>query len=420
MKTIYRRYGRLAVAVMCLPLLWSNVALAQTLTWGSLVTHSGPTVYDWQLQDLIDEHFEDGSKGNGTVDSNILVVGTSCYFGDFFDNLNGTTGDGAGGGAFDTVKFTDITSTSAQQAGKTAIYGGYDDDAAGALKPGATASQVHTAGTSGKAGSETPISQGSLTKTVGGSTSTHVLIWAGKPNGQDRSQINDIAADFPAGPNQTVTVLAGDGSTSQGTSHVDGAATMANLESALSTIGALMDDGADEQFVLYVTDHGNIEKIDTSPKPVFSGFSDSYIIDVEPDLQDDWLFDTLNFPTLEIWTQPNLILPSDLPDISINLNGSPVDTLDNFILDQIQLPDLSFMDVYTFADPSLEGQLDPFFLGQALEINNNSLNNYLFEAGMLGSGDIAKPIPEPSAYVLAVIGLVGLGLMRRRARHMKR
>ena len=101
------RTGKIAAGVALLMFCLVGPVRAD-LTWGTLTTNSGPSIMDWMVQDWIDDYFEDGSKGDGSVGSNILVVGTSCYFGDFKDNFNGTTGDGAGGGAFDTVKFTNL------------------------------------------------------------------------------------------------------------------------------------------------------------------------------------------------------------------------------------------------------------------------------------------------------------------------
>ena len=415
-----RRLLTMLAGALAASLLIAAPAHAVTLTWGSLVTDSGPTVYDFQLQDMINEHFEDGSKGNGTVDSNILIVGTSCYFGDFFDNFNAGTGDAAGGGAFDIVGFSNTTTLSAQEAGKKAIYGGYDDDAASALVPGATAQQVHTAGTNGKDASENPQSQGNLTRTVGGSTSTHVLVWAGQPNAEDRSQINDIAASFPTSATQTVTVLAGNGSAAQGTAHVDGAATFANLEQAIMDIGALMDDGADEQFILYVTDHGNIEKIDTSARTINSGFNDGWLVEFDQPLIDDWATDPLlNIPELQIWTLPNQIAPSALGQVEIELNSLSLGSLGGFQLSQIQVNPSEFgspfMDVYTLADPFLQGIInDP--LAQQVQIFNNSGGTLEFSAALIGSGPVSKAVPEPSSFALAALGLVGLAWFARRRR----
>ena len=96
---------RLAAAVVCLSLAWVSPhdAEAFQLTWGTLTTNSGPLIADWDVPGWINQFFEDGSKLNDQVSSNIVVVGTTSYFGDFIDNFNNTTGEAVGGAAFDTV-----------------------------------------------------------------------------------------------------------------------------------------------------------------------------------------------------------------------------------------------------------------------------------------------------------------------------
>ena len=392
-----------------------HAAPAQSLTWGTLTTSSGPSVMDWMVQDWIDDYFEDGSKGDGTVDSNIFIVGTSCYFGDFLDNFNDTTGDTAGGGAFDTVGFTNASAMSAQEAGKKAVYKGFDNDAAKALKPHNTAVDVFDAGYNGRHASETPIGTGP-NNTVGGSTSTHVLVWAGKPNGEDRSQINDIQNNFTGHPNTTVTVLAGNGTAAQGGPHVDDAATLDNLKYAIEEIGGKMDDGADEQFVFYVTDHGNIEKIDTNvpavPAATFynPGTLDVYI-EFQPTLTEQMLEDPLNEPTITLCTEDPAINPTQ---ITVSLNGHLVGTLAEATVSEAEFPD--GLSRYCFdlelPDESFFSSVDPI---QTINIENADWWEVPFDTVVLGSGDIAKA-PEPSTFTLLLLGAAGLFAFARRKR----
>src|SRR5688572_32986647 len=66
----------------------SHWAHAIPATWGNLPTNSGPSIYDWEVQNWINEFFEDGSRNNGTVDSNIAMYYTQCYGGDWLENFN--------------------------------------------------------------------------------------------------------------------------------------------------------------------------------------------------------------------------------------------------------------------------------------------------------------------------------------------
>jgi hypothetical protein len=108
------------------------------------------------VQDWIDDYFEDGSKGNGTVSSNIVTYQTQCFGGDFLENFNSTTGDTAGGGAFDSVGFTNTTAYSANEAGKSAYYGGYHVGAMTGIAQGGNSGTVHTAAVNKKTARRIP------------------------------------------------------------------------------------------------------------------------------------------------------------------------------------------------------------------------------------------------------------------------
>lgn len=257
-----------AAAWSCLAfclLLFTGSAEAQSRTWGRLTTHSGPSPYDWEIAQWIDHYFEDGSKGNGVVSSNILYIETQC-FEEGADNFNAETGESTGDAATDTVSFTNTTYLGAQKPGVTSYYRGYHDDAAFALVPGRTAAQVHTAGADGRDSRELPRIRGDFFRKVGGGTSTHVLVWAGQPNALDELDVVNIVLNFEGHPNTTVDILYGDGTTAFGAGvNSVGAATRDNLRSKIEEIGALMDDGADEQFVFFITDHGSSPYISAVP-----------------------------------------------------------------------------------------------------------------------------------------------------------
>jgi hypothetical protein len=243
-------------------------------------------VSDWELAKWIDKYFEDGSKGDGTVESNIIFLFTLCYGGDFLDNLNGGTGEVRGGSDFDCVSFSSATKLTVNQAGGLGVRAGAGSPMVDAAKPGARAADVHQAGVDNAysgplkgGGSETEIPQidGANFKRFGGSSSTHVLVWAGLPDPPDRDLIQKVVANYAGHPNTSIIVLSGDSfpesSTVSGTPLRFGPATRANLEDALKEIGAQMDDGPDEQFVFFGCDHGNLNlvKINVPAVPKGSG-----------------------------------------------------------------------------------------------------------------------------------------------------
>ena len=205
-----------------------SVALAQQVTHGTLAANDGRDVYDWELELLI-------SLFIGENYESMILAFTECYGGDKFDDFAG---------------YANTALLSGSMAGNTCQYGGYHRALAQALSPGTTTDDAHAAGVAGSAPGDSPTKAG-VNRTVGGSQSTHVLVWAGHPNWQDQADIDDVRNNFD-GPNETVTVLSGDGV------GADGAATLGNLIDAVAAIGAQMTP--QEQFVLFVTDHGDLDE----------------------------------------------------------------------------------------------------------------------------------------------------------------
>ena len=213
---------------LSLIILFSTNVAGQAVNHGTLASNDGRDVYDWELEFLISLFI------NGNYESMILAF-TECYGGDKFDDFAG---------------YANTALLSGSMAGNTSQYGGYHRALAGALAPGVTTDAAHAAGVAGQGTGDSPTKAGANV-TVGGSQSTHVLVWAGKPEAPDQADIADIRNNFN-GPNQTVTVLSGNGG------GADGAATLDNLIGELAGIGAQMD--ANEQFVMFVTDHGNLDQ----------------------------------------------------------------------------------------------------------------------------------------------------------------
>lgn len=391
--------------------LCAAAASADILTWGSLAQAPGETrgIYDWELQDLI-------ASKIGTA-SDILIVNTACFGGNFFENFNSTTGDTTGGGAFDINGFTNTTIISGNPAGKETYYGGFHRNAAKATKPGNTSNDVAGAAHDSR---ETPQNQGA-NKTIGGTSSTHVLVWAGQPNDQDRADITDIKNNFGSGAGTTIHVLAGNDAAGTTGNVTTGPATLSSLESALTTIGAAM--GAGEQFVLFVTDHGDEHKIDNGIGVVASGSTQPFTVPIETHTLELMLGDPFNEPTITLATA-DPIIETELVQLAL-VSSSPIAvTLNDPIVEvgSLVLPDLSTATTYTIplADFNFDLSLSSTLSPQQFGLNNQSSNPIDFLFADLGSGAISRLsafVPEPSTLVLLVIGLAAAMAGRRRRRN---
>ena len=208
--------------------------------WATLVTgDGGEGIFDWQLRSLI-------NRSIGSNYASKILAFTQCYGGDAKNHL---------------AVGRDTTVLAASAPGEVSYYNGYHRGLAQALAPGTTTDAAHQAGVAHKDSLEAPSKIGpNQSIGVGGDIhSCHVLVWAGKPASLDWDDVEDIRNNFAGQPNTTVTVLAGDGSDPDGSGDIeapDGAATFNDLRQALKDIATKM--APDEQFILFVTDHGNI------------------------------------------------------------------------------------------------------------------------------------------------------------------
>ena len=226
--------------------------VSQAAKTGTLATSDGKGITTSELKGLMDKYVPDG-QSHSTV-----VILTQCYGGDMKDDLD----DGR----------PKTTVTSATSAGQKASYGGYDDDAAGALKPGTDSDTVHDKGKKGKASGETPTKTGpntaipSVDPKNGPVKSRHIIVYAGKPDkkaGRDNDQLKKIKNNFKNEKNTTVYGVGGDGN-----SPWSYAGTKAGLEKAMKKVKEEMNkkgvDPKKEQFIMFITDHGGRRDVVTT------------------------------------------------------------------------------------------------------------------------------------------------------------
>jgi hypothetical protein len=249
----------------------------------------GP-IYDTELAEMIGAKIPDCVKK--------LLVFTQCYGGDFLDNFAGDPNTAA---------------TSANEPGKPAYYGGYDDDAAAGLRPGAgrTAGDMHgdASAPGAKDPRETPQTGGGLPvggfplDPVGtnGISSRHILFYAGKPNAADDGYLDTIRDNFAGEANTTVRGVGG------APGHYDHPGTHKGLQDALDEIAAEIAASPSpcrEQFILFVSDHGDLHTVNPTRSicPPFGilpytlpGYQSPHV-PIEP-----WLWTPDNITSLSVW-----------------------------------------------------------------------------------------------------------------------
>lgn len=398
--------GASLTCVLIIAVVTAQLAEAQTRTWGRLTTNSGPAPYDWEIAQWIDQYFQDGAPGDGTVTSNILYIETQCYE-QGADNFNPTKGEAIGDAATDTVGFTETTYLAAQRPGVTSYYRGYHDDAAFGLFPGRTAAQVHTMGADGRDRRELPRIQGNFFRKVGGGTSTHVLVWAGQPNNLDETDVINIVLNFESNPNTTVDVLYGNGMTGFGSGADSvGAATRANLRSKLQEIGQKMDDGADEQFIFFITDHGSRPLISAVPVTAPPQSSGTVIpVDLPQTALNDALADPSNQPTVTFTTTTDL---NSINEFAMGFDYKGVTFFgynSQAELGSLILPTGQKLNTFTFpVDESLfERSVSKTATIQDFGVSNFSNQSVVIEHVILDLGAVARPEGQESRRVLPAV-----------------
>lgn len=395
-----RQLVGLACAVL---LLWalSAPARAEILTWGTIATADGEDqlrgIYDWELADLIAERI--GS------DSDILIVNTACYGGDFLDNFNDTLAETQGGASFDGHHFPNATIISGNPAGlPTYNWGWHLHAIRHQLHPGHKAEDVKNAR---HLPDESPQSQGDLNKPIGGANSTHILAWAGDPGEADRYDLGRLQQNFKDHPNTTIHALANHDASGGPTNGVStGPATLDALETALDEIATMMGPG--EQFIMYITDHGDIHKVrDTHTVPGGSNAT-SYIPMTVPVL-DHMTYDPTNVPSVTLYFDATTST-ADIAQLTLSMNSNaPISLSDpGWRLDTIVLPGDAPAQRYTYPLPEnyfdVFAELSASSPGQVIELSNFGINPVQVLFTELGSGQLAKlPAPEPTGIVIVSV-----------------
>jgi len=406
------------VMVLCLS---AGAATAAQME-GTLSTSAGADITANQLDQYIGSFINPGS--------NRLLVFTQCYGGDTATQFAGQSNTAV---------------ASATKQGQEAIYGGYDDDAAGALTPapGKTGQDVHNAGKAGKDADEDPTTGGGLPLSSfdlspvdpvnGPVKSRHIVVYAGQPDatdGRDWDQAWNIFNNNYAPPGSTVTLVGGE----SGGGFWDQPGTATGLRDAIKQAGEAIDASDDpdaEQFILFVTDHGDLHKKEPVTTTIAQN-SNVNLTDISSFLPDELIGTTnviepgfsiriglptgMTHPVGDPFAYAPLYVPGDfdlmldngvdLPlfltefeELFVDLNGNGI------------IGDVSGEGVELFYELDPDVWIDSFFdITYNVDIRNNTPNDILLMDFSQDTGPVAK-LPEPATMVMLALG--GLAILRR-------
>jgi hypothetical protein len=348
--------------------------------YATLCTESGPPVTDYGLRQMLDAYID--------AYQSTLLVFTQCYAGDVADDFAGRDRTGL---------------LSATAISQTARYRGYHDDAARALEAGEgrTSDDVHATGVAGKSRHEDPFKTGDVislapVSSTGEIQSRRVLVYGGcdSVNGAlDRADRDAIEANFAGDISTNVTTVGMNGATGGW----DYPGTLAGLRQALDTIGGQMNEN--EQFILFVTDHGDKHPA-TRDVSVPSDGSTGVEITVQPQLISDMLADADN----ESGTGITLFLPEQFtaPTEGLTLTLASTDTVFTDVVSHIMdfngsgVPDLPGEGIhltYSIAESALIPET-PVELAYTLALTIENGTGVPLNLGYvsLDSGPIARPV----------------------------
>jgi hypothetical protein len=394
-------------------------------TYGALSTNDSKApgnepVTQWELAEMLDRYFDDGSPGDGTNDSCMILVFTQCYGGNFLNQFNETLGEGAGGEFGDQLKFTMATVITGNVPGLPTWYDNADKAMVEAAHPEATAEEVHQAGLAhahpavldpetGTIYGENPQIRGDATKKFHGENGTHVLVWAGQPEAaigedgnpytRDLGHLKSILDNFNGTPGTTVTVLFGknDGIYPIGDHTVRvQPATRDNLDQSLQNIGGLMLSDPGKRFVLFVLDHGLQQQEVLRVPPVPPQESTTFTLTVPDQGFADYSARTppTEKPAVTI-TTPMEILPPQHGKIALTLNGQVVGWVEDGTKQALRIPNGGT--VFRYRHPVAENLLVwPTGTGetpQQIGISNHAPDPFPIHSVGFDFGAIAKRLP---------------------------
>jgi len=265
--------------------------------------------------------------------------------------------------------------------------------------------------------------------------SRHIVIYAGIPSdkaGRDNDQAQRIRDNFAGEPNTTVTTVGGNG-----TGVWDRPGTAAGLAGAIAHAGSMINDSffpEHEQFILFVTDHGDLHNKQPVATTVQSGTSHA--------VQAVQSFQTADLDGTDRITHPGFSLRVELPTGMTHPVGDPFNYMPLFQPGQWSLVlnngvdapfDLmEFEELYIDDGDGIIGnaagegmelsfEMDPDWWVESffdVTFDVDMFNNSPFDVTVVDfsqdTGDVAK-LPEPATIGLLAAGLAVLARRRRRA-----
>ncbi len=360
----------LLVGLLCILILGAagtaGSAPSELRTDGTLATITGRSIYGDQLRIMLDEFIP-----TGNVHSTLMIL-TQSYGGEMMSTLAGRPN-------------TSILSATSP-GGERVTYGGYDVHAAAALRPevGWTSEDVHDAGLAGKADGETPDDVGPplpLDPVGGVIQGRQILVYAGRPISgpeRDTDQRDTIIQNFAGEANTTVTTVGGDGS-----GQWNYPATHRGLQEALQVIGAQLSPN--QQFILFVTDHGDMDRVDETPNCNANVCVSSAPLALGENVYEDMLDDPANQPGVSLFFF-DPITPTG--KINVTIGSTTVETVFDISIDLNGDGDLEDLDEGWQARADFdESAIDP--LGVTVSTNYDA-GSLVIDRISLESGEIKK------------------------------
>lgn len=438
---IRHRVATAVVLAMSLALgLAAAPAGAQTTRWGFLPTSDDKWVYQWELADWIGKSFRDGNTSDNTVNTSMTLFFTQCYAGDWLPSFNATAFESPPNGAYDRWVYANASAFAGNEPGLETIYGGYHRAAGLAFSPNATGGAVHSAGIFGSKPSESPIFSGDPSRLIGGDN-THVLVFAGQPEGPDWQDVGNLYIRSLLRADTTLTALSGTGvapPTLPLPASLDlRPAGRDDLKAAITEIGGSLRDSNIDHFSLFVTDHGGLSTVELEPATVLPGAA----IDLDlPFLQGQVLgADQSEYGLLQFgfYMPPAEML--NLEHLSVLINGFELSLRDPIMalaeaFDPAGGPDPVTQYMFGFRfDLDWLNRDRPNRIGEFSQFVNISFRPGAPEGQFLDlawialspgpvvrPGFVSVPVPEPGTFALMLVGVAGLGAAAARRSRSRR